>query len=597
MNESEHKFNEYTLVRRLGAGGMAEVFLAKKSGVAGFARYVAVKTILADNTPMDSIQLFLDEARVASHLRHSGIVQTLDLGIENETLFIAMEYIDGPTLSRLIYDLKKMGGLLPWPIVAYIGAKVANALDYAHRRATDNEGQLLSLVHRDISPQNILITRGGLVKLSDFGVARASIQMHKTKTGQVRGKAPYMAPEQVRAHSLDGRTDMFALALVLYEALTGSRPFHRRTDIASMRAVLGDKTTSIRELNPTVPKDLEQILAQCLQKAPERRFSNCKELEESLLACYQSIREPDIISKISEIMSDVFGEAAEGHIEGEEPSESWHPTIKMTAHGAIEQPIPQKLMEGEISGEIAKLLGGSDSVANSKSTDKQLSVTRFHSSTGKNTESLVSFTARPLGSVPHLSPKTSKNKVSLESMILTSSTNLSDIQTAKSNKKWLLLAGLGGFLALLTFAAFFLLPDNRIQKKQPSGVPDFSLRAVPGNAHQMPPGNKPQLDPVTTASKDKNNKKDAVSQEKQKTTRKRNKDKSKSTQKSKPIVNKKKSFTIEMVDSWLEIAKRKQQTKRVRELETILLKMMEGEPLSQKDRGFLSIIKRTSKAD
>ena len=113
MDASENKLREYALVRRLGAGGMAEVFLAKKSGAAGFARHVAVKTILADNTPMDSIQLFLDEARVASHLSHSGIVQTLDLGLENETLFIAMEYIDGPTLSRLIYDLKKMGGLLP----------------------------------------------------------------------------------------------------------------------------------------------------------------------------------------------------------------------------------------------------------------------------------------------------------------------------------------------------------------------------------------------------------------------------------------------------------------------------------------------------
>jgi len=597
MSKSEHKLNEYTLVRRLGAGGMAEVFLAKKSGVAGFARYVAVKTILADNTPMDSVQLFLDEARVASHLRHSGIVQTLDLGIENETLFIAMEYIDGPTLSRLIYDLKKMGGLLPWPIVAYIGAKVANALDYAHRRATDTQGQLLSLVHRDISPQNILITRGGLIKLSDFGVARASIQMHKTKTGQVRGKAAYMAPEQVRAHSLDGRTDMFALALVLYEALTGSRPFHRKTDIASMRAVLGDKTTSIRELNPTVPKDLEKILAQCLQKSPERRFPNCKELEEALVDCYQSIREPDIISKISEIMSDVFGEAAEGHIEGEEPSESWHPTVKVTALGTVEQPIPQKLMEGEISGEIVKLLGGGESITNPNSTDKQLAVTRFHSSTGNNTESLVSFTARPLGSTPHLSAKTSNNKASLESMILSSSTNLSDLQIRKSNKKWMLLAVLGMSLALLTFAAFFLIPDNRIQSKQSSEVPDFSLRAVPGPANPMSPDKEIKIAPATTASKGENNKKNAVSQEKKKSTRKTSRDKSKSTQKPKPIINKRKGFTMENVDTWLEAAKRKQQTKNVRQLETILLKMMEGEPLSQKDRVFLTSLKHSAKVD
>src|SRR5215472_13552333 len=164
-----------------------------------------------------------------------------------------MEYVPGPALSRMIRDLKKTNRFLPPQIVAYVGARVASALDYAHRRATTPDGKFLKLVHRDISPQNIMVTRGGMVKLTDFGVARASVQTHRTRTGQVRGKAAYMAPEQVRAGELDGRTDVFALGLVLYEALTGTRVFQRKTDIMSMRAILTDTVPPLTDANPSVP--------------------------------------------------------------------------------------------------------------------------------------------------------------------------------------------------------------------------------------------------------------------------------------------------------------------------------------------------------
>lgn len=600
MEPSENTLQEYILVRRLGAGGMAEVFLAKKKGAAGFARHVAVKTILADNTPMDSIQLFLDEAKVASHLRHSGIVQTLDLGLENETLFIAMEYIDGPTLSRLIYDLKKMGGLLPWPIVAYIGAKVANALDYAHRRATDNQGQLLSLVHRDISPQNILLTRGGLIKLSDFGVARASIQMHKTKTGQVRGKAAYMAPEQVRAKSLDGRTDMFALALVLYEALTGFRPFHRKTDIESMRAVLGDKTTPIRELNSTVPDELERILAQCLQKDPEKRFSNCQELENALLNCNQSIRESDIIAKISEIMSDVFGSPSQGHLQDDVPAEPWHPTVKLTALGSVEQPIPQKLMEGEISGEIAKLLSSKDSGKNTGKAQRDLAITRFQSSAGGHAERLITSSARPLGSSSHMASTTSKDSASLESMVYTASKELSAGQNNGSQAKWILLVVLGIVLGILSLGAFVFLPDTRESVTHPAEVQDFSLRAKPGESRpRIKTKKQGPKDFINKAKAASPNKKQKPNSSKTKTAFKRTntEKKSETTKPNKVKAVNKKRFSMEEVDRWLETAKRGKQEKRRLRLETILLKMMEGEPLSESDNKFLGSIERQLKKD
>src|SRR5262249_29634251 len=150
---------------------------------------------------------------------------------------------------------------------------------------TSPDGRRLSLVHRDISPQNIMLTRSGLVKLTDFGVARASTQTHKTKTGQVRGKASYMAPEQVRAKELDGRTDVFALGLVLYEALTSSRAYQRQSDIISMRAILTDPVKPIRSLNPSTPDDLIAVVMKALEKKAEDRWQTAAEMESALLAC------------------------------------------------------------------------------------------------------------------------------------------------------------------------------------------------------------------------------------------------------------------------------------------------------------------------
>lgn len=392
MSVEHLQLEQYKIIRKLGTGGMAEVFLADKIGAAGFSKRVAIKTILAGNAPKESLSLFLDEARVASFLQHSGIVQTLDLGIENDTLFIAMEYVAGPTLSRLVYDLKKMGGLLPWPAVAYIGAKVAHALDYAHRRATDSEGQSLNLIHRDISPQNILITRDAIVKLTDFGVARASIQMHTTKTGQVRGKAAYMAPEQVRAKQLDGRTDMFALGVVLYEAFTGFRPFQRKTDIQSMRAVLGDTPPPIAKRNPSVPQELLAIINRCLEKKADDRFSNCGELEAALQESFSTILVSDITDKISEIMTSVFGAQSFEDIADHEPIEAWQPTIQVDAQGQIMRPELRRFEDSSIAQDIAELIGETSDPAASP----ELALARAHSDVALKVDALFANTANPL---------------------------------------------------------------------------------------------------------------------------------------------------------------------------------------------------------
>lgn len=340
----------YRLLRRIGSGGMAEVFLAHKLGAEGFQRTVAIKTIIALGAEEEAIGLFLDEAKVAAVLNHANIVQTLDLGYENETLFIVMEFIQGPALSRILREVKKNNQFLDPAIVAYTGARVAASLDFAHNRATAGDGQHLRLVHRDISPQNIMLTRAGTVKLSDFGVARASIQTHKTRTGQVRGKAAYMAPEQVRAKTLDGRTDIFALGLVLYEALTCTRAYQRSTDIQAMRAILTDPVAPIESINPAVPKPLIDAVMRALEKSPDRRFQTAGEMQAALEAAYRGTPDGEIEQRIRKQLETLFGPPGPLDEDGL-PNEPWQPVKSQQSEAAAPMRIGQKL-----SPEIAKLL-------------------------------------------------------------------------------------------------------------------------------------------------------------------------------------------------------------------------------------------------
>lgn len=351
--EAGAQLGAYRLLRRIGSGGMAEVFLAQRLGEEGFSRTVAIKTILAHGAEEEAVRLFLDEARVAAALEHAAIVQTFDLGYENETLFIVMEYVSGPTLSRIVRELKKKHDrLMPPAMVAHIGARVAAALDFAHRRATSASGTPLELVHRDISPQNILLTRSGLVKLSDFGVARASIQTHRTKTGQVRGKAAYMAPEQVRAKQLDGRTDIFALGLVLFEALTARRAFHRKGDIQSMRAVLSDPVPPVRDFNPECPVELEAAVMRCVHKDPAKRFQNAAELEQALTRVTRALGASLIEHQITETIDEIFGEAEMYSSSDSGPAvEAWQPTIAAQAQGVR----PMRI-GGRLDPEVARML-------------------------------------------------------------------------------------------------------------------------------------------------------------------------------------------------------------------------------------------------
>ncbi|HZI04170.1 MAG TPA: serine/threonine-protein kinase, partial [Archangium sp.] len=273
---------KYFLHERLGAGGMAEVFRATYSPEGGFEKQVAIKRILpayADNE--EFLGLFRREAELGSLLIHPNIVQVLDLGRHQGTVFLAMEFVDGMPLSSLLRRVHWKR--LPPAAVAYLGVEIAAALNYMHGR-TGPKGEPLGLVHRDLNPPNVLLSRIGEVKLSDFGIARAANQLALTQAQTVRGKAGYMAPEQAYGKSLDGRADLFALGLTLHEALTGQRLLRGENEAALMVSSTEQPLLPPSHSVPGISPALDAIVMGLLQRDLSLRTPSAEALQRQLLA-------------------------------------------------------------------------------------------------------------------------------------------------------------------------------------------------------------------------------------------------------------------------------------------------------------------------
>ncbi|MGV3625245.1 MAG: serine/threonine protein kinase [Archangium sp.] len=274
---------KYTLVKKLATGGMAEVFLARIDGPMGFAKKCVVKRILPHfNDDPRFIEMFLGEARLAAELNHPNLVQIFDFGEANGQYFLAMEYIDGPNLRVLNQATRSATGPMSFALAARIIALAAEGLHHAHELRNEN-GELVNLVHRDISPDNILVSRNGAVKVVDFGIAKASSQPHLTKSGMIKGKMAYMPPEQLAREPLDRRADLFALGIVLYELVTGGMPFDATSEVSIIQALMSqqplEKPTTYRL---DCPPSLEAIVLKCLEKDRERRYGSCRELQADL---------------------------------------------------------------------------------------------------------------------------------------------------------------------------------------------------------------------------------------------------------------------------------------------------------------------------
>jgi serine/threonine protein kinase len=275
-------FGKYYLLDRISVGGMAEVFKAKAFGVEGFERLIAVKRILPSIAEDEEfITMFIDEAKIAVQLTHANIAQIFDLGKVGDSFFIALEYVAGKDLRAIFDRLRKNGQTVPIPMAAYIVMKVCEGLDYAHNKK-DGAGRDLNLVHRDVSPQNVLISYDGESKLIDFGIAKAAGKAGKTQAGILKGKFGYMSPEQVRGLPLDRRSDIFAVGICLWELVTGERLFVGESDFSTLEKVRNVEITPPSAFNKRIPEELEKIILKALSKEVEDRYQSAMDLHDDL---------------------------------------------------------------------------------------------------------------------------------------------------------------------------------------------------------------------------------------------------------------------------------------------------------------------------
>jgi eukaryotic-like serine/threonine-protein kinase len=277
-------FGRYELLDTLGEGGMAEVYLARIVGPQGVDRLVALKRIRAAlAADRDQIDMFVDEARVASRLSHPSIVCVQDFGIEAECYYLAMEWVDGVDMARVMDVARASGEPLPVEAVLYIGSQVARALAYAHR-LRDADGTALEIVHRDVSPSNILVSFDGAIKLADFGIARASERLRqlKTEAGVLKGKIAYMSPEQARGEEVDARSDLFSLGTVLLEALTLERAFAASSDMQSLRQVQSGVPLDWEAKRKLMPDDVRPVIERALAPQRDDRYRDGDALADAL---------------------------------------------------------------------------------------------------------------------------------------------------------------------------------------------------------------------------------------------------------------------------------------------------------------------------
>ncbi len=261
---------------------MAEVFRAESAGLEGFKKTVAIKRVLPNlSEKKQFINMFLDEARLSAHLGHSNCVQVFDIGKGDSAYFIVMEYVDGADLKAIMESLKSRGQIMPVEEACLVAVRMCEGLAYAHE-LKDEKGRPLNIVHRDMSPPNILITRYGEVKIADFGLAKANSQLEESQPGVIKGKFGYLSPEAAQGRDVDSRTDIYAVGIMLWELLAGQRLFLGATDLETVKLVQRSEVPDIRTINPNVPANLAAVLARTLTLHPETRYQTARALGEDL---------------------------------------------------------------------------------------------------------------------------------------------------------------------------------------------------------------------------------------------------------------------------------------------------------------------------
>src|SRR5215831_12785726 len=289
--------SRYRITERVAAGGMAEVFRGVAESLQGFKKNIAIKRILPSLTKNKKfVAMFLDEARLSLALQHANIVQVFDIGHTDETYFIVMEYVDGVDLKALLEWRRRINRRVPIAHGLYMILEMCKGLAYAHELANPETNAPFGIVHRDISPPNVLISKQGEVKVVDFGLAKATSQVEITDPGVVKGKMSYLSPEAARGEEVDHRADIFAVGILLYELLTGKRLFYGETDYQTVELVRNAKVPPLRPQNPQVEPELEDIVRKALAKRKEDRYQSATDLQDAL-AHYSYSRGLKVISR------------------------------------------------------------------------------------------------------------------------------------------------------------------------------------------------------------------------------------------------------------------------------------------------------------
>src|SRR5262252_1474464 len=277
-----HQQQRYRIIERIAAGGMAEVYRAESAGLEGFKKIVAIKRVLPHlSEKKQFIGMFLDEARTSAHLNHSNCVQVFDIGVGDNTYFIVMEFVDGADLKTVIEHRRQKGQRVPLEAACFACQKICEGLFYAHE-VTDSKGKKLGIVHRDMSPPNVLITRHGEIKIADFGLAKANSQLERSEPGIIKGKFSYLSPEAAMGEAVDHRTDIFAIGIMLWEMLAGRRLFLGETDLDTVRQVQAARIPSLSQLNSDVTPELERIVQKALAREVGQRYQSARDLGRDL---------------------------------------------------------------------------------------------------------------------------------------------------------------------------------------------------------------------------------------------------------------------------------------------------------------------------
>jgi serine/threonine protein kinase len=298
------RIGPYLLHQKVARGGMAELFLADYVRRDGFKRKVAIKRILphlAGNK--NFIKMFTREARVAALLQHPNVVQIFDYGKIDNAYFIAMEYIDGKNLGQILSAMKQG---LSFDKAAFIISQICKGLDYSHTKKDENTGEPFHIVHRDISPQNLLVSYQGEVKISDFGISKARSEPSLTQAGVVKGKMAYLSPEQALGEPIDHRADIYALGLVFYETLTGKRVYTFENDIDAIRTIPKMDIEPLSKSVPDSPEELNHIVMKCLEKQKDNRYQSASAVYTDLLTLIKEQKFTFDASDLADFMKKTF---------------------------------------------------------------------------------------------------------------------------------------------------------------------------------------------------------------------------------------------------------------------------------------------------